>query len=52
MDDISVVQFGKPSQTSLENLFSGLHRYLLPNKTEEVIRQVSVYKDLLAWNGV
>jgi len=48
MGDISVVQFDNPSQTSLEDLFLGLHRDLLPDKAQEVIGQVSVYKYALA----
>lgn len=52
MDDISVVQFRNPSQTSLEDLLPGLHRNLLPNEAQEVVSQVFVYKYALFWNGV
>lgn len=52
MHNISVMQLRYSFKTSLEDLFSIRHRHLLLNQAQEVVRQVIVYKDAFAGDGI
>ena len=51
MDNISVVQFGSPRQTSFEYLLPSLHGDLLLDEAQEVVIQVLIHKDALISDG-
>ena len=52
MDDISIVQFGDPLQTSFEYLLPSVHRDFFLDQVQKVVVQVLIYEDTLVWDGI